>query len=89
MAQIKPTMVAELRATLLFANIAILILESRMLELETYLPLCANCSSVRDKSGEWLSLEEYMESNQGKKVTHGVCPADLKPFLLLLHKFPI
>jgi len=52
-----------------------LILESRVLELESYLPLCANCSSVRDKSGEWLSLEDYMESNQGKKVTHGVCPS--------------
>lgn len=52
-----------------------LILESRVQELEAYLPMCASCNNIREKSGRWVSLEAYMETNQGKKISHGVCPS--------------
>lgn len=51
-----------------------LILERRVLELESYLPICANCNGVRDKAGDWQTLEDYLETSGGKKLSHGVCP---------------
>lgn len=51
-----------------------LILERRVLELESYLPICANCNSVREKGGDWQTLEDYLETSEGKKLSHGVCP---------------
>ena len=40
-----------------------------------FLPICANCKSIRDEEGAWIRLEEYLESQTGAKLTHGICAA--------------
>lgn len=58
----------------LAAVVELVRLESRVVELESYLSLCANCKKVRDEQDNWQSLESYLESDQSLKVTHGICP---------------
>jgi len=50
-------------------------LQDRLASLESILPMCANCKKTRDESGEWRSVEQYIEDHQiGLHVSHGVCP---------------
>lgn len=50
-------------------------LETRVEDLETIVPICSNCKKTRDQSGNWLSIEEYIESSESAQISHGVCPA--------------
>jgi PAS domain-containing protein len=36
-------------------------------------PMCASCRKVRDDSGDWQSLERYVELSLGKRFSHGLC----------------
>ncbi len=36
-------------------------------------PMCASCRKVRDDSGDWQSLEHFVESGLGKRFSHGLC----------------
>lgn len=49
-------------------------LEKRVESLETILPMCANCKNTRDENGNWLSIEEYVESQADTQISHGICP---------------
>jgi len=42
--------------------------------LEGFLPVCSFCRQIR-VDGEWISLEQYLDSHSEMKVSHGVCPA--------------
>lgn len=46
----------------------------RVEELETIVPMCSNCKKTRDTEGNWLSMEEYIESAESAQISHGVCP---------------
>jgi hypothetical protein len=48
-------------------------LQERIAALESLLPVCGWCKSIRRADGGWESLEHYMESS-GTQVTHGICP---------------
>ena len=46
-------------------------------ELEFYrdiLPICAECKSIRDESGEWRSVEVYLAAATESQLSHGFCP---------------
>ncbi len=49
-------------------------LEQKVENLETMLPMCANCKQTRDEQGNWKSVEAYIEEKKGLQITHGVCP---------------
>ncbi len=50
-------------------------LESRVEDLETIVPMCANCKCTRDEQGNWMTVEQYIESKQDSTlVSHGICP---------------
>lgn len=50
-------------------------LETRVITLESILPMCASCKKTRDGTGKWQSIEEYIEDNQeGTQISHGSCP---------------
>jgi len=56
-------------------------LVSRIRSLTGLLPICASCKSIRDDSGYWNRLEEFVEANSEVQFTHGLCGpcvADLK-----------
>jgi hypothetical protein len=37
-------------------------------------PICSYCKKVREKTGEWISVEEYVRDVSGTVPTHSVCP---------------
>ncbi|WP_371805129.1 PAS domain-containing protein [Candidatus Lokiarchaeum ossiferum] len=46
----------------------------KMSILEKYVPICSWCSSVRKDDGYWDRISEYLTSEHGIKLTHGICP---------------
>lgn len=46
-------------------------------ELETLtgiLPICAHCKNIRNDTGAWQKLEEYISTHSEAEFTHGICP---------------
>lgn len=41
-------------------------------DIETLVPMCAWCRGIRDESGQWVSLFEFVAKSAD--VTHGICP---------------
>ncbi len=47
--------------------------------LSGLIPICAWCGrKVVDETGDWISLEAYIEHKSPAKFTHGICPDCLK-----------
>ncbi|HLI86983.1 MAG TPA: DUF4118 domain-containing protein [Bryobacteraceae bacterium] len=42
--------------------------------LSGLLPVCAACKSIREESGNWVSMEAYLSGHSKAKFTHGMCP---------------
>jgi hypothetical protein len=38
------------------------------------IPICANCKKIRDDSGYWNQLEQYLYEHSEATLTHGICP---------------
>ncbi len=49
--------------------------ERKIMTLQNILPMCSSCKKIRDESGTWRSLEEYMEENTATQISHGLCPS--------------
>lgn len=43
--------------------------------LNSTLPLCVNCKSVRNDGGYWERIEEYIRARTRSAVSHVLCPA--------------
>ncbi len=57
---------------MLAEEIADSILEIR--KLTGLLPICAWCKKLRDDSGYWKSVEEYISTHTGAEFSHSICP---------------
>jgi hypothetical protein len=42
--------------------------------LSGLLPICAWCKNVRDDSGYWMRVEQYVEAHSQATFSHSVCP---------------
>ncbi len=42
--------------------------------LSGLIPICSVCKDVRDDSGYWKKLEEYIAVNTTAEISHGICP---------------
>jgi len=42
--------------------------------LSGLLPICASCKKVRDDSGYWNQIEEYVRDHSEADFSHGICP---------------
>jgi PAS domain S-box-containing protein len=42
--------------------------------LHGLLPICASCKKVRDDSGYWNRIEDYVRDRSQAEFTHGICP---------------
>jgi DNA-binding response OmpR family regulator len=84
----KPFDPAELRARLLVGQRVVQLertLKQRVTELQSALddvkrlrqliPICMYCKSVRDDRDYWRKIEEYIQTETGADVSHGICPA--------------
>jgi hypothetical protein len=43
-------------------------------DLETLLPICADCKKIRKEDNTWESIESYLEHTGAPPLTHGICP---------------
>jgi len=46
--------------------------------LGAFLPICANCKSIREEDGTWVPIEEYIGDHGDTVFSHGICPACAK-----------
>jgi len=42
--------------------------------LRGLIPICASCKKIRDDSGFWKGIEEYIEAHSNAIFSHGLCP---------------
>ena len=58
-------------------NRAIDVLQKTIRKINTLkglLPICAACKRIRDKSGEWRPVENYISEHSNADFTHDICP---------------
>jgi hypothetical protein len=44
------------------------------------LPTCAQCKKIRDESGRWQPIEQYITERSGAQFSHGLCSECLQKF---------
>lgn len=42
--------------------------------LSGLLAVCASCKRIRDKSGAWAEMEQYIQEHSEAQFSHGLCP---------------
>jgi len=42
--------------------------------LSGLLPICSSCKKIRDDSGYWNQIEEYIRDHSDAQFTHSLCP---------------
>lgn len=42
--------------------------------LGSLLPICANCKRIREGTGAWTNIEEYISRHSDTEFSHGICP---------------
>ncbi len=47
-------------------------------KLSGMLPICSSCKKIRDDSGYWKQIEEYISEHSDTQFTHGLCPDCVK-----------
>jgi nitrate/nitrite-specific signal transduction histidine kinase len=58
--------------------------EDQIVELESILPICSSCKKIRidndhpENMNAWISIEKYLNENNKKELTHGICPDCVK-----------
>lgn len=40
----------------------------------TFLPICASCKRVREDTGMWTEIEDYISKRSGTAFSHTICP---------------
>lgn len=63
---------------------AVLIVEtiSDLIQIQSLIPICSCCKKIRNDSGEWESVEEYISRNViDLDFTHGYCPDCAEAFI--------
>lgn len=43
-------------------------------KLSGFLPICASCKKIRNDSGYWQQVEEYVRDHSEVEFTHSICP---------------
>jgi len=51
---------------------------SEVKRLSGLLPMCAHCNKIRDDSGYWRRVEDYLSEHSEAEFTHGLCPDCMK-----------
>ncbi|MEM8930388.1 MAG: two-component regulator propeller domain-containing protein [Acidobacteriota bacterium] len=51
------------------------VVEQQMKVLQGLLPICAECKSIRDETGDWHPLEAYLDDHAEVVLSHGICPS--------------
>jgi CheY-like chemotaxis protein len=49
-------------------------------QLQGLLPMCPTCKKLRAENGQWLKVDEYINSHTKAEVVSGTCPECSRPF---------
>lgn len=52
----------------------VLAMTGRIAQLESCLPICMHCHSVKDLANQWQHLERYVQDHAKVSFSHGFCP---------------
>jgi CheY-like chemotaxis protein len=69
----KPVNLRDLRIRLHVAR-RILDCTEHIQKLESLIPICSYCKSVRDDANYWQQIEKYVSQRTGSSFSHSVCP---------------
>ncbi|NLA75817.1 MAG: hypothetical protein GX846_10180, partial [Deltaproteobacteria bacterium] len=47
-------------------------------DLSRIYPICSYCKKVREDTGDWVSVEKYVNDISGAKPSHSICPGCYK-----------
>ncbi len=64
----------ELSLRVVMANAEVKKCDRFLDDLSKIYPICSYCKKVREDSGEWVSVEKYVNDISGAKPTHSICP---------------
>ena len=53
---------------------------SKVQTLSGMLPICASCKKIRDDTGYWKRIEDYISEHSDTLFSHGLCPDCAKRF---------
>ncbi len=63
--------------------------DSEIKKLRGMLPICSSCKKIRNDTGYWQQIEEYIREHSDAEFTHGLCPACVREmYPNLLHEKP-
>jgi len=48
--------------------------------LRGLLPICSHCKKIRNDTGYWEQIEDYIRSHSEAVFSHGICPDCLKKY---------
>ncbi|MFQ6757301.1 hypothetical protein MWR57_01625 [Desulfovibrionaceae bacterium CB1MN] len=54
--------------------------------LSGFLPICASCKKIRDDTGYWRQIEEYISTHSNALFSHGICPECTKKLYPEFHE---
>ena len=43
-------------------------------DLSKIYPICSYCKKIREETGKWVPVEQYINSLSGAMPSHGICP---------------
>jgi len=70
----KPLDSRELKSRLRVAQ-RIIDFTQQVMQLESILPVCLYCKSIRNDENYWQQLEVYLARQTGSQISHGICPS--------------
>ena len=48
--------------------------ERKIEALQQLIPMCSWCRKICNETGDWQTVENYIATNSGNGVSHGICP---------------
>jgi ligand-binding sensor domain-containing protein len=66
--------VAQLRAHERELNVRVEAALAQIKTLHGLLPMCASCKKIRDDTGYWNHVENYIHDHSSAELSHGICP---------------
>jgi DNA-binding response OmpR family regulator len=70
----KPLNTRDLKSRLRVAQ-RILGFTQQVMQLESILPVCSYCKSIRDDENYWQRIEVYLTKQTGSQISHGIFPS--------------
>ena len=51
---------------------------SQVKQLRGIIPICASCKEIRNDTGYWEQVDEYVRNHSEAEFSHGICPDCMK-----------